>query len=349
MRRLIDIKRDSGGSFKLPEGSGPIVAMKGLGDRMLIVAQHAVYTLQLADRIDPGRTNVAVPKAVERNELHRGAVDEVVAWTLCAAIEVLDQTHLPVGFPVEPGMAICLRIAKQLSDVEDEADAIAAIEVATRAAMEEKGWDPSRLPATPKLAGQVEHAITQARRSLVDLASLTELFHPRRAARARWHDAFETHVATGVDPFTDGLKGMLSRIDRVHNFRNALIHPDATKRVDVYGYELLADLSMVAPTIEIQHKDTPLARQDVVHFLRNMGREVAWIVEAFISALATLSARQFAPFMSRVVVLPEGQERAGSRIAWEITMPEGFALPQPATSNAQERLAGAPPRPRVSP
>jgi hypothetical protein len=332
MKRPIDIKRDSGGRFSVGEGTGNIVAQKSLGDRLLIVSQRGVHSVQMADQIDPGRTNINVPQVVQRIELNRGAESEVVSWTLLAAMEVLDQTHLPEGFPVADAVKRALKVAKQLCEVEDVAADVAAVEASTRAAISEGRLDPARLPATPNLRGRCEHAINQARQCFIDLAWLTDLFHPRQRKQAKWHEALESHLVANVGEdhhFRTQLPELLRRINQVHNYRNAVIHADEVKSVDVYDYDLQPDMTIVAPTLQIHHPDTPVQRQDIVRFLRSLTNEVAWVFEAFLGNLADLNARQLGPFGSRVVALPEGEHRSGSRLVWEVTVPEGFEFPPP--------------------
>lgn len=40
---------------------GAIKEMFGLKDRMLFILERAIYAMQLADEIDPDRSNIAIP------------------------------------------------------------------------------------------------------------------------------------------------------------------------------------------------------------------------------------------------------------------------------------------------
>ena len=67
-QRPIDRLRDGGGSLTVntPDDDTPIREMISTGDRLLVVKDKGVYEVTLADRIDPERTNPAVPNTIQK-------------------------------------------------------------------------------------------------------------------------------------------------------------------------------------------------------------------------------------------------------------------------------------------
>ena len=66
-KRPIDTVRESALSMQIggPE-DGAIAVMIDMGMALYVVKEHAIYAGQLADQVDPGRTNVAVPNTQQR-------------------------------------------------------------------------------------------------------------------------------------------------------------------------------------------------------------------------------------------------------------------------------------------
>ncbi|MFA7301936.1 MAG: hypothetical protein WC069_06520, partial [Candidatus Shapirobacteria bacterium] len=92
--RDIDQIRNSAMSMKVgAPDDGKITEMVSLGDRMLVVMERAIHVMQLADSIDPGRTNISIPNTQQRL-LSRGADDPIVAKTLLTAQVLFKKTHL---------------------------------------------------------------------------------------------------------------------------------------------------------------------------------------------------------------------------------------------------------------
>src|SRR5690242_10985188 len=64
--RLIDRIRNSAGMLKVGDDSdGAITGMISLTDVCYIVKERAIYSLKMADQIDPARENIAIPNSVQ--------------------------------------------------------------------------------------------------------------------------------------------------------------------------------------------------------------------------------------------------------------------------------------------
>jgi hypothetical protein len=79
--------RDAAGQFQLnnPGDGTPIKEMFTLGDALLLITEKCTYRMQVADQIDPERTNPALPHNVTQKIFDHGAGSEVLCNTLLLA------------------------------------------------------------------------------------------------------------------------------------------------------------------------------------------------------------------------------------------------------------------------
>jgi hypothetical protein len=64
--RPIDKVRNSGLSITLPAGTGGITDMGEINGALHMIGGSAIYRVQLADQIDPERTNIAIPNTHQK-------------------------------------------------------------------------------------------------------------------------------------------------------------------------------------------------------------------------------------------------------------------------------------------
>ena len=64
--RPIDKVRNSGLSMTLPEDVGDIHGMIEINGNLHIIGSLAIYRVQLADNIDPQRTNIKIPNTYQK-------------------------------------------------------------------------------------------------------------------------------------------------------------------------------------------------------------------------------------------------------------------------------------------
>lgn len=324
--RPIDRIRDSGGSAKIPEGHGNVVSMKGIGSKMYFLAEKGVTSGVMADHIDPERTNPNIPFVVQRNELAYGLDTPFMQRTLCAAFELVDQTHLPDHVGKDDLLAMAFDIASALAAVIDATKEFLTHQAETR----EKQLTAAYLPRTENLTGKVKQSLAHLRDVENTIKEMTLLFYPKAASSDPWDKGLRAamEAAHGSDPevmvFFENLIGFLLA---VADHRNAMIHPDNKKQIMITDYELEAQGSVVAPTIEITHPRNPVPRHDVAQFLQSQVEFISYTYETFLAWLCDLNVRAFHDmFETRVVALPDGEMRNGSRIVWQTTIKESYEM-----------------------
>jgi hypothetical protein len=103
------------------EGDGddsPIIDMITIGDALYIVKECGIYTFQLADQIDPERTNAAIPDALQR-VLAIGASDPIVARTLLTADTLFQQRVLGPSFDEGKGLKLVWELLQDFVTMSD--------------------------------------------------------------------------------------------------------------------------------------------------------------------------------------------------------------------------------------
>jgi hypothetical protein len=89
---------------------GAISVMIDMGMTLYVVKEHAIYAVQLADQVDPGRTNVAVPNTQQRL-LSIGTHDPAFARIFLTAYTMFKSMHLGASFPEGEAWSARVRIS----------------------------------------------------------------------------------------------------------------------------------------------------------------------------------------------------------------------------------------------
>ena len=324
--RPIDRMRDSAGSAKIPDGYGKAVSMKVIGSRIYFLAERGVTSGVMADQIDPERTNPNIPQVVQRAELAYGLDTPFVQRTLCAAFELVDQTHLPDRVNQDDLLTMSLGVASALAAVADVTKDLLAHQEETR----QKELTAAYLPHTENLTGKVKQSLAHLRDVENTIKEMALHFYPKAASGDPWDKDLRQAMETAHSSDTPSMKvfeTLTGFLLAVADHRNAMIHPDKTKWVSITDYELEAQGSIVAPTIEVTHSRSPVPRHDVAQFLQSQVDLISNAYETFLAWLCDLNVRVFHEmFDTRVASLPDGTMRNGSRVVWQTTLKDGYEM-----------------------
>ena len=76
--------RDYGGKFSLhdTDDGTPIREMFELGRRLLLVTDKCIYAVQMADQVDPGRTNPSLPHNLQQKLFDHGVQSALLCRSL---------------------------------------------------------------------------------------------------------------------------------------------------------------------------------------------------------------------------------------------------------------------------
>lgn len=184
-KRPIDKIRESALSMLVggPE-DGVICEMISIGDQLYIVCEHAIFAVQLADQIDPDRTNVAVPNTNQR-VLSYGGKDPVVGRILLTAHAMFAASHLGSDFPEQKALRLALDLLRDVAAMLDvRADLVAAIEKTTREVNAQISADRSfKLPAVGDLKSRCDGFAQKVGHAIDTMEEIARLFYPGELSR----------------------------------------------------------------------------------------------------------------------------------------------------------------------
>ncbi|MBV8799483.1 MAG: hypothetical protein JOY77_07270 [Alphaproteobacteria bacterium] len=333
--RPIDRGRNSAIQAQIEGDVGAILTMFPLKDeRLFFICERGVTSGQLADEIDPGRTNPSLPQIVQTPELTYGASSPFIQRTLCVAAELFDQTYFPQQVSRDDGLVLALEAARALSEVEDTIIALDANEAKIRKQLASGEYKRHVVPKTPNLKGRVEGAVGHLREVALLAQKLADLFYPR----AKSNIPFTSHLIDALKtqlPADDSLRPhvewCLAQIERFFDHRNALIHggPGKDQQFILRDYEMQSDGNLVAPTIEIVHPDSPLPRMDIGQFLKDARESVSLTFETFVAGFCDRNAPQRHKGFVFGVEKSNQDRRTGKRFFWNGMFIPGFPLNEP--------------------
>jgi len=320
----------------MPLECGSIIAMKVIGDRMYMLAERCLSSSVFADRIDPERTNPNLPQIIQQKELEFGVEHRFVRGTVGAAFELADATYLPDSVTSDALLRIALDAASSLASVVGVANELRRHQDEMREASRTRLLTAAYVPRTPNLTAKVRQSLAALRDVEIEIKKLTALFFPEKARNEPWDSKFKPALLAKygeADDFHAWMNAAWEVLATVANHRHAMIHPNETKSVTIFDYELQADGSLLAPTIEIAHQDSALTKRDVIQFLDAQVADIAEVFEALLGYLCDLNVRTILPqFESGVFALPNRETQRGSHLVWRSIAKDGVSFGAPASN-----------------
>lgn len=119
-KRPIDVLRDSAGSMTIgtADDKSAIKGMLTFTDKLFIVTEKGLYQVQLADEIDPDRTNPSIPNA-QKLVLKHGSKSELVGRTLLLGDQLLKESFLQNNIKRDRILPHILELTQKLSLMND--------------------------------------------------------------------------------------------------------------------------------------------------------------------------------------------------------------------------------------
>lgn len=332
-KRPIDMFREGGGRAKTPPECGNIVAMFGCErqHRLYLLGETGISSSVFADQIDPDRTNPAIPFVVQKIELEFGATTEFVQQTVGMAITLFKNgTHLPNGFDREAAFLEAFSVAQNLCEISDTIRELSLSEAVIREKLSQGTQGIDKLPKTQNLRGRANQCVSHLANVRAATVRLAQMFYPKQDPKEGWSQALRREIETLFPQGDERRDGLIERVDylrAVVDWRNALQHPKFGQQVNFEDYELSAQGVLIAPTIEIIHDQSYLARQDLVRFLELSIFSLGSAFETLISVFCDQNARQLPGVLTTCLTkLPDNELAFGSRYVWQSQWNEGFPL-----------------------
>ncbi len=310
MPKPIDQMRTAAFSMKIDADAGAIREMIPIGDAMYLVADRAIYSVRLADQIDPQRTNAAIPN-VQQKVCGLGATHPAVAAILLTAQTLFDQKILGAGFAQDIACKLALDLLLDIAALIGMRDSLARAEADARTVFEkrqhqERGLD---LPVVEDIESRVDALSQKAGHVVATLRSLAVLFYGNVLPR-KWLDGLEKLAIDryGADaPFSMFLRDARPFLLDVIGLRNAIEHPATDNHIAVHNFRLMPTGAIALPSIEIVRAGKDRDTAGVSPFLTRLIDDLLLVGEMFIVHLAGTHVQPFSGIPVFVTELPVDQ------------------------------------------
>jgi hypothetical protein len=332
--RSIDRRRNGAGQAIVEGDVGPILTVFPHREaRLFFICERGVTSGQMADQIDPERTNPNMPQFVQTPELTHGASAPFIQRTLCVAAALFDRTYLPAHVSKDDAFALALEAARALAEVEDTVIALDANEAGIRGQLASGEHKSHVVPKTPNLKGRVEGAVGHLREVALLAQKLADLFYPRPKSKTPFSEHLRNALRSQLpadDPFWPQVEWCLAQVERFFDYRNALIHgPSKDQKFILRDYEIQPDGTLVAPTIEIIHPKNSLPRVDIGLFLKDARESMSFAFEDFLVGFCDRNAPQRHIGIVYRVTESDRDRKTGTKFFWNGSFLPGFPLSAP--------------------
>lgn len=253
--RPIDRLRSAAISMKVGMSEdGGVQTMVPMEDALYGVHAHAIYAIRLADQIDPGRTNAAVPNTHQRL-LAMGAQDPEVGRIFLTAHSFFKSMHLGDQFPEKKAVSLAF---EYLQDIAAIMDLRRKLEIAVQDAVRRHEDIPKQernvgLPALGDAAARCDAFAQKVGHAVDTLKAIARLFYPEELKR-KWIDSLTELAAKkyGEEAFlTKFMREARPTLLFLRELRNMVEHPSDTARIEVHDFRLLPSMELITPSLEI--------------------------------------------------------------------------------------------------
>jgi hypothetical protein len=304
--------RDFGGSFSLhnPDDGSPIREAIVLGARMLLITDKCTYAIQVADQIDPDRTNPALPHNIQQKLFDRGAESEVLCRSFLQAWRMFRKEFQTVD--IAQALQRSFEVLGELIAMQDVAEAFKSAErLAIDKAQSVQRKDGSfAIPAVGNVRVHCKTFAQKADHCAVALMAIVRQFYPGMK-KQNWDD-FRTLVTERYgmdDPFSKLLEAAAPFLQLIRNTRDCLDHGNLSG-VTTRDFELHADGQIGVPSIEVNFRGSVVDRCSIASFMQGMAQETLDAFEMFIVHMCAKNMQPFAGMPMTIAPLPETYRKA---------------------------------------
>jgi hypothetical protein len=301
--------RDRGGAFKIdnPDDGTPISQMFTLADGLIFVTEKCTYRLQVADQIDPDRTNPHLPHSFRQRLFDYGTESDLFRRTLLQSKVLFRKEFLKID--VDRAMQLSFDALCDMVALHEGADTFVSAEQAeiAKAQALKSPAAGMPIPAVKNIRAHCKTFMQKADHFAGALHCVVKLFHPEVGNWEAFHKLVTAEYGED-DPFCKVTTAYTPLLLLVRNGRDCLEHVNlsgATTR----DFELQADGRIAPPTIEINFRKSTLGRSSISVFMKHVEERLLDCFELVVAHLCAKGAQPFAGMPMCVSLLPEQYQK----------------------------------------
>jgi hypothetical protein len=311
-KRPIDVLRDSGKSMQVG-GDGDdsaISEMIPIGDTLYMIKERSIYAVQLADQIDPDRTNAAIPDT-QQQILSIGAGAPVVARTLLTAHTLFRKNLLGPSFDEQRGLRLAFELLQDIVAMSGMLTELEGADAHARASFEAQKPQRNalRLPAIGNLKARCDAFAQKGAHVVNTLEEIAKLFY-RNELASKWVDSLTALSAERCgeeSPFAQYMNDVRPFLLFVLGMRNMIEHPAPGKYIEVRDFRLVSSGQIAPPAVEIVRPGEEPEIATISLLMKKVIDDLVSVSEVLMAHLCNLNVQPFAGMPIQVVELPEDQ------------------------------------------
>lgn len=301
--------RDEGKKFDIgDEQDGGISSLITIGDILVCITRKNIYSILLADSVDPKRNNPSIPDS-QQKVLSYGSDHAFVGRTLLQAKVLFEDHCLPNNIDNKKALVITFSFLHEICSLYEILTAYLKEENSIKETFNGKvGGDQSlRVPSINNLEQRVKQFIINSDHATRCIMEITQLFYPD-IKKDKWsvqlHEKIKAIKEDG-DSAGKFFKAMSIYMWQIRNLRNAVEHPTSEDKVEISNYKLTESGKIRTPTILYNHPKTTLSEMSVSAFIEDSVENLITTFESMIAYLCDIHAQPFAHNPRRVVEIPK--------------------------------------------
>jgi hypothetical protein len=311
-RRPIDALRDSAKSGRIgSDGDDSAISeMIPIGDTLYMVKERGIYGVQLADQIDPKRTNASIPDTQQR-VLAIGSNDPIVARTLLTAHTLFDEKLLGASFEKEKGLRLALELLKDFAAIGTIRGDLETAEQQARASYEAQQPVSGMLalPSIGNLDARCDAFAQKAGHIVNSLEAIAKLFYASEL-KSKWIDSL-TALADerygSESPFARYTNAARPFLLFVLGMRNMIEHPTEERNIKTFDFRMLPTGLIDPPYVEIVRPGEEKQKATITLLMKKVVDDLVSVSEVLIAHLCAAHVQPFAGVPVKVVELPADQ------------------------------------------
>lgn len=314
-KRPIDRQREAAITLTVgdEEDSSPIRDFLSTANALYTIKENGVYKVQLADDIDPGRTNPNVPN-LSQKVLSAGYNNEIVGRILLTAKCLFDEKNATVSPFVGALFEQCIDLTRHALELHEMIFALKEKITQKEKAFAERKHKPNAfsLPSIPDLDKDVHNICLKADKAAYDgiLPLYKQHFLPEvqnKPKLDKYNTAIHSRLSSAPE-IAAGWDETKNVLKLIRNIRNASEHRKDGQRLILTDFAMQPDGSVNSPILEVEHKETPIEPISVVEFIDFIGNVILDQAEGSIATIRCTVLLDKNPFKEQVGFLsPENR------------------------------------------
>ncbi|MGA2495408.1 MAG: hypothetical protein ABSF67_21145 [Roseiarcus sp.] len=294
--------RDYGGRFTLknPDDGSPIRETIVLGDRLLSITEKCTYAIQMADQIDPGRTNPDLPVTFQQKLFDHGVDSELLCRSLLHAKVMFRKEFQQVD--IARAMQLSFDVLSELIAMDAAAQSFKTAELAAIEKAQGLGRADGSLalPAIGNVRAHCKAFAQKADHGAGALLEIVRLFYGELKNQnwSKFQEFVEAKYGE-ADNFCKVLELTVPFLQLIRNARDCLEHRNATGAT-TYDFTLHADGHVGVPWIEVDFRVSILARCAISEFMTETTKS---LLDSFEMITLHMCAKNMQPFAGMPMII----------------------------------------------